>query len=371
MNFFNNLFDVGFDIYIDLRESAIPNPVIFIVFVLISVMLGRYVPALVRLLAREFLPPKGKKVIDEFLVPLEEPIKLAGTSILIALSLVWLNEHPPLFKFIKPFVDFAVVASWAWLLSRVFHQILVVYGIPLVKKYGLEVDETFLIFETIVNAGIGFIAVTAFAHSQNFPLTALLAGASIGGAAIGFGAQSTFEQLLGTVVLRLDQPFVRGEYIRLENGTYGRVESIGLRSTKIRVAAKGTLVIIPNSNLMKMEIENVTRGKKVMVLLYLDFTQRLEDREKALVQQAVKECTDSVFGIDPGSTNIALLQHTETGNTRARVTFFILGSSENAIALRKTLLEATNESISEKLRRYNITFLMQEPSIYVDSPVTI
>ncbi|MEB3278526.1 MAG: mechanosensitive ion channel domain-containing protein [Lyngbya sp.] len=370
MNFYNP-FDPNSQIFIGLRDSAIPNPVIFILFVLISFLVGRYTPGIIRVLVDKFLPTDNRNIFHEFILPIQGSLKVAGTFILISLSLAWLNDNPTLYRFIKPFVDLGVIASVAWLLSRIFRQVLLIYGIPILRKYGLEVDETFLIFETAVNVIIGFIAVTAFAQSQNFPLTALLAGASIGGAAIGFGAQSTFEQLLGTIVLRLDRPFVRGEYVRLENGTYGRVESIGLRSTKIRLAAKGTLVIIPNSNLMKMEIENITRGKKVMVLLYLDFTRQLEDREKALVQQAVKECTDSVFGIDPGSTNIALLQHTDTRNTRARVTFFILGSSENAIALRKSLLESTNQSISKKLQQYNISFLMQEPSIYVDSPVTI
>ncbi|MFZ1029116.1 MAG: mechanosensitive ion channel domain-containing protein [Limnoraphis robusta] len=370
MNFSNPL-NPNSQIFIGLRETGIPNPIIFILFVLISCLVGRYVPGILRFLAEKFLPAKAKKILDDFILPLEDSVKLAGTFILISLSLVWLSENPALYRFTKPFVDLGVIASTAWLISRIFHQTLLIYGIPIVQKYGLEIDETFLIFETIANVIIGFVAVTAYAQSQNFPLTALLAGASIGGAALGLGAQSTVEQMLGSLVIRLDRPFVRGEYVRLQNGTYGRVESIGLRSTKIRLAAKGTLVIIPNSNLMKMEIENITRGKKVMVLLYLDFTRQLEDREKALVQQAIKQCTDSVFGIDPGSTNIALIQHAETLNTRARVTFFILGSSENAIALRKSLLESTNNSISKKLQQYNISFSMQEPNIYVDSPVTI
>lgn len=112
-------------------------------------------------------------------------------------------------------------------------------------------------------------------------------------------------------------------------------------------------------------------GKKVMVLLYLDFFQLLEDREQALVQQVINQSTDSVFGIDPGSTNITLMNNAEKQTTRARVTFFILGSSENSIQLRKHLLELANEKISKHLLEYGIEFKMQEPTIYVESPVTI
>ncbi len=104
---------------------------------------------------------------------------------------------------------------------------------------------------------------------------------------------------------------------------------MGLRSTKIRTAAKSTLFIVPNSTLANLEIENITRGKKVMVLLYLDFARSLEEREQALVQQVISNSTDSVFVIDPGSTNITLTNDEEQGTNRARVTFFILGSRES------------------------------------------
>ncbi|OYD91506.1 hypothetical protein CDG76_26810 [Nostoc sp. 'Peltigera membranacea cyanobiont' 210A] len=168
-----------------------------------------------------------------------------------------------------------------------------------------------------------------------------------------------------------------GEYIRLPINSqlseeiFGRVESIGLRSTKIRTVAKSTLFIVPNSILANLEVENISRGKKIMVLLYLDFNKKLGEKEEALVEQVIKESTDSLFGIDPGSTNIALPKDSERENTRARITFFILGSSENSLELRKRLLELANEKVSKKLKSFGIEFVMQEPNIYVESPVTM
>jgi hypothetical protein len=57
--------------------------------------------------------------------------------------------------------------------------------------------------------------------------------------------------------------------------------------------------------------------------------------------------------------------------TRTRITFFILGSGENSFQLRKRLLELANEKISKELAHDGIEFTMQEPMIYVESPVTI
>lgn len=367
-----------YNLYSSLYKSDIPHYLIFSFFAILSILIGRYTPGLVQLIINKLFPSKGPEICNSFILPLEKSFQSSGTFILISWSLVWLKEYEALSDFFKPLIDLGVVISVAWLASRLFRQLVRIYGIELIRKSGLEADELLLVFETIANVIIGFIAVIAYAQIQKFPLTGLLAGVSIGGLAISFAASKTLEQLLGTIVLYLDRPFVPGEYIRLTNNQlygkdalYGRVESIGLRSTKIRAAAKGTLIIIPNGQLAEMQIENITRGKKVMVLLYLDFLKQLEEREEALVQQVVKKSTDSLFGIDPGSTKIEVFDYEVTGKSRARVTFFILGSSENSIQLRKRLLEVANQNISKELKSFGIEFAMQEPNIYVDSPVTM
>ncbi|HBB36021.1 MAG TPA: mechanosensitive ion channel protein MscS [Cyanobacteria bacterium UBA8803] len=345
-------------------------------FILLSLIVGRYTPALARFIIQRFSPQQVTKIYESLIEPLRKLFIIAGTLILFSLSLKAIKDYEAIYSFLKFFIDLAVTLSVAWLASRLFRQFIRVYGIDLIRKLGRDVEELLLVLETLVNVIIGFIAVLAFARGR-FDLIGLMAGLGIGGLAIAFAAQKTLEQLLGTIVLYLDRPFVPGEYIRLQKsqqipeGLFGRVESIGLRSTKIRTVAKSTLFIVPNSILANLEIENITRGKKIMVLLYLDFPQFLEDREQALVQQVIIESTDSLFGIDPGSTNIDLIGHEEKQVTRARVTFFILGSSENSIQLRKRLLELANEKISKKLMKSGIKFTMQDPTIYVESPVTL
>ncbi len=357
-------------------QLALLRIVTFLGFILLSLIIGRYTPTLVRFIIQRFSPQQVTKIYDSLIEPIRKLFIIAGTLILFSLSLKVIKEYEAIYNFFYFFIDLAVTISVAWLASRFFRQFVRVYGIELIRKLGRDVEELLLVLETLVNVIIGFIAVLAFAQGR-FDLVGLMAGLGIGGLAIAFAAQKTLEQLLGTIVLYLDRPFVPGEYIRLQKsqqipeGLFGRVESIGLRSTKIRTVAKSTLFIVPNSILANLEIENITRGKKVMVLLYLDFNHFLEEREQALVQQVITESTNSLVGIDPGSTNIDLINPEEKQATRARVTFFILGSSENSIQLRKRLLELANEKISKKLLKSGIKFTMQDPTIYVESPVTI
>ncbi|NJN02929.1 MAG: mechanosensitive ion channel [Leptolyngbyaceae cyanobacterium RM1_1_2] len=363
---------------LQISPGEIPKWIIFLVCLLLSILIGRYTSAIVRFAMHRFSSGQVTAVYDNLVEPIQDTFRLAGTFLLISLSMAWLQgDYAGLYNFFKPLVDLAVIASVAWLVSRIFRQVVRIYGIDLLRRLGREVDELLLVFETLANISIGFIAVLAFAQSQNFNLIGLMASLGIGGLAIAFAAQKILEQLLSTIVLYLDRPFVPGEYIRLSNGQLGRVESIGLRSSKIRTSAKSTLIVVPNSNLISMEIENVSRAKKVMVLLYLDFLKPLDEQDAALVKQVVSQSTDSLFGIDPGSTSIffsnpdATVENGFVRYTRARVTFFILGSSENSIDLRKRLLELANDAIAKQLISYGIEFRVQEPTVYVESPVTI
>ncbi|AFY68520.1 MscS Mechanosensitive ion channel [Thalassoporum mexicanum PCC 7367] len=348
-----------------------PTWITFVVFILVSILVGKYTPNLVKALVEKFAPDRLVAPFEKLIEPLKELFVITGTFILVSMSLVWIRSYEPLYSLLKPFADLAVIASIAWLVSRFIKQLLRVYGIDIVRRMGLEVDELLLVFEAFINFLIGFVAILAFARSQNYDLLGVVASVGLVGIAIAFAAKQILEQLLSTIVLYLDRPFVPGDYIRLNSGQLGRVESIGLRSTKIRTLAKSTVVIVPNSTLVGMDIENVTMAKKVMVMLYLDFDRHLEDKEHALVQQVVRDSTNSLFGIDPGSTRITIMKHDHLETSRARVTFFILGSNENSLELRKRLLELANESMTAELRTYGIEFAMQDPTIYVESPVTI
>ncbi|HIK33586.1 MAG TPA: mechanosensitive ion channel [Oscillatoriales cyanobacterium M59_W2019_021] len=374
---FHRWIDFPLSVYRLAYQSGIPNYLVFLIFALCSVFVGQFTPRIARWFIGRFGSSAVLKTYDKLTEPIQYPFRVAGILVLISISSVWLKTYDRFYDFIKPFLDLAVIFSVAWLVSRLFRQIVRLYGIDLLKKAGLEVDELLLVFETIVNVGIGFIAVLAYAQSQRLNLLGLFAGLGLGGLAIAAAAQKILEQLLSTIVLYLDRPFKPGEYIRLQKsqqipeGIFGRVESIGLRSTKIRTSGISTLFIVPNSTLVNLEIENLTRGKKVMAMIYLDFVQKLEEEDRALVRQAIVESTDSVFGIDPGSTNITFNQKPDSETTQARITFFILGSSENSLQLRKRLLELANQTLAKKLDRFGIEFMSKDPTVYVESPITM
>jgi MscS family membrane protein len=98
------------------------------------------------------------------------------------------------------------------------------------------------------------IGVVALLSELGYPVASLVAGLGIGGVAVALAAQKTLENLFGALAIGADQPFREGDFVSAE-GLTGTVESIGLRSTRIRTLDR-TLISIPNGKLAELKLES-------------------------------------------------------------------------------------------------------------------
>jgi MscS family membrane protein len=105
------------------------------------------------------------------------------------------------------------------------------------------------------------VSVVAVLSALGYPVASLLAGLGLGGLALALAAQKTGEHLLGSVAIGLDQPFRVGDVVKLDEHT-GTIESVGLRSTRVRTFDR-TLVTIPNGKLADLRVENYTQRDRI------------------------------------------------------------------------------------------------------------
>ncbi|MBU7011810.1 MAG: mechanosensitive ion channel family protein [Theionarchaea archaeon] len=139
----------------------------------------------------------------------------------------------------------------------------------LIKESKTRLDD--LIFPILAKISKIFIYSIAFLISLDhlgYDVTALIAGMGIAGIAVSLAAKDSMANAIAGIFLILDKPFLPGDRIELWNappgqGTWGDVEEIGLRSTKVRTTDNIT-IIIPNSKLMTRDIINYTEGSPVI-----------------------------------------------------------------------------------------------------------
>ena len=87
-------------------------------------------------------------------------------------------------------------------------------------------------------------------------VTALLAGLSIVGVAVAFAAQDTLANFISGITILVDRPFRVGDNVQTSD-TFGTVEDITLRSTRVRTL-NNTVMVLPNVQMVNQKLINHT-----------------------------------------------------------------------------------------------------------------
>lgn len=146
-------------------------------------------------------------------------------------------------------------------------------------------------------------------RSLGFEVTLAVAGLGVGGIAIAFAAQKTIENLFGTVTIVADKAIHVGDQCQAGT-TEGGVESIGLRSTRIRTADRA-VVTIPNGQLAGMTIGNLSQRDKFLFRhnIRLRYDTTAEQLRRVLAD--IRELMSAHPKLEPSSIRTRLVRFGE------------------------------------------------------------
>ncbi len=106
-------------------------------------------------------------------------------------------------------------------------------------------------------------AVLLLADVLAIPYQGVIAGLGIGGLAVALAARSTLENFIGGLTLLADKPVQVGDFCKFGD-QIGTVESLGLRSVKIRSLDR-TVVTIPNGEFVNLYLENYAKRDRILL----------------------------------------------------------------------------------------------------------
>jgi MscS family membrane protein len=146
------------------------------------------------------------------------------------------------------------------------------------------------ILRKILLTTIWLITFFLIITNLGYNLTSLIAGLGIGGIFIALAAQETLSNFFSSLSLFLDEPFAIGDIVDI-NGIIGTVEEFGLRSSRIRTF-EGTLVAIPNNEIAKQKIINISKreNRRIDLNINLEYSTSTLKLKKALniIKKALK-----------------------------------------------------------------------------------
>ena len=155
---------------------------------------------------------------------------------------------------------------------------------PLVKARVIQRTKTIgSVLSNFITWGIALITVTMVLNELGVQVGALIAGAGILGAAVGFGAQSLVRDLISGLFIVFEDQFGVGDVVDLGE-VKGAIEAVGLRVTQVR-DVEGTLWYVRNGEIAR--VGNKSQGfSRVIVDLSFEPSVDIEKAKSAMLAAA-------------------------------------------------------------------------------------
>lgn len=254
-----------------------------LIYIFLAFYFSKFLDYLTRVWLKK-LTAKTKTQFDDLLLDvLNGPIKVVAFIIFLRIGLD-VFDWPPLVQTILSKSLTIIVAVSLTYMALKFVDLVMGYWRTRAKGEGDRTfdEQLFPIVRKSLKVFISVVAVLVTLDNMDVDITAAIASLSIGGLAVGLAAQDTLANLFGAVSVFVDKPFKIGDRIQLES-VDGIVESIGLRSTRVR-NLDGHLITVPNKTMGNATITNITRRPNIKTVMNIGITY---DTPAAKVQRAI------------------------------------------------------------------------------------
>lgn len=227
-----------------------------------ATLFGLLATALAARIARAVLARRGGD--DRLVQYTVAPFRLAAGVAAFAVALPYLRLAARPYRVLVAAETALAIVAITWGFLRVLDVLAVQFEHRLAAHRHMRAVAAVPLGRRTLKVFIGIVALIAALENFGFNVTGVLAGLGVGGLAVALAAQKTVENLFGSVSLVADQPVRVGDVCRFGD-TVGRVEDIGLRSTRLRTVDRDTLVTIPNAQFSTLALENLSRRDRLPV----------------------------------------------------------------------------------------------------------
>ncbi|WP_438002592.1 mechanosensitive ion channel family protein [Sorangium sp. So ce321] len=294
------------------------------VVALASWLIGMVLSYFIRAALRRLVARTDSTLDDVLLGGARGPLTFALALVGVEVALSWLGLYPPAEQFLDKVVRAGLFIAVFWFALRAIDAVSDRLLAAPATRDNPAARSLVPLMGRIAKVAILIIGVIAVLSELGYPVASLIAGLGIGGVALALAAQKTVENLFGSVSIGVDRALQVGDFVKVD-ALLGTVETIGLRSTRIRTLDR-TLVTIPNGKLADLQIESYTARDRmrlscVLSLVYETTPAQLraviEGCERALRAHPLIWPDDVVvrfIGIGPASFDVEIMAWFQTAD---------------------------------------------------------
>ncbi len=224
----------------------------------LSWIAGRLVDRVLYTQLLNFIERKKFKIDPTKLLPLRTPIVWLTISIcflgMIADLQLSIRSSQVLFFLSRLTLSISAVV----LLSRLIDLLSEVFLARAEKTESKLDDQLIPLVKRAGKSLVWLLGIVFILQNMGVEVTALVAFGSVSGVAVALASKDTVENLFGSLVVFIDQPFQIGEYVIIDGSIEGVIEEVGFRSTRIRTLDK-SLITVPNAKISHCTVNNFAK----------------------------------------------------------------------------------------------------------------
>jgi len=190
-------------------------------------------------------------------------------------------------------------------------------------------------------------------------IAALVAGLGIGGIAIALALQKVLGDLLASLSITLDQPFVIGDFVILDE-YMGTVEYIGIKSTRLR-SLTGEQIVISNADLLASRVRNYGRMFERRVVCTLGVKYETPRERLREIGPRLREIIESQDGVRFDRAHFATYG---AYSLDFEVVYYVLSADYNRYM---DIQQAINFRVHEEFEALGVEFAFPTQSIEISA----
>lgn len=278
--------------YLDytLFDIKVINIIISIAILFISFFLKTQLSNVV-IKSLKVMVAKTKTTLDDKLLNIiEPPLKLLVVALGFYLAVKWLDIKS--FELIAISIEKTLITFIIfWILYRAVNEFSYIF-----KKFSSKLnqnlsDDISNFISKFLKVIIIVIGAMTILDGWGINVSAFVASLGLIGMAFALAAKDTTANLFGSLVIFADKPFEKGDWI-LTPDVEGTIDSIGIRSTRVRTFAQA-LVSIPNAVIANSAITNWSQMGKRRIKMRLGLTYSTNTAQLENILKELREMLKS------------------------------------------------------------------------------
>lgn len=299
----NTWLTFGLDRVESLHVEVMGNPLwqylASLIYILLAFYVSKLLDSIIHVQLRRWAAKTQTRFDDIMLELVRGPVKVISFVILLHIGLRVFSWPEWGAAFISNGLKITVAVSLTYVALRFVDVMMGVWHQRVTAHQEGAMDAGLLpIIRKTIKIFVTMVAVLVTSQNLGMNITAFLASLSIGGLAVGLAAQDTLSNLFGAVAIFADKPFKVGDRIQVD-AIDGNVETIGLRSTRVR-SLDGYLISVPNKTIANANIINISKRPRIKTVVDIGVTY---DTPPAQIQRAM-EIIEEVYGKHPKTSEL-------------------------------------------------------------------